>query len=179
MLEIINHSVRVNDIGLLQFMFPDYIVIDKPVLFTDRPIIFTGETKYLNQIKELGVPFIVVNKLAEIDLTDRLTLLTAAFSKYGKNPPKYLVDKGNSNKALFEEFDDTEFLELIKLYWVTGKWMIKEYDGMGKFVRLLDSFKTNTLEITRTYLGLLNEVNSEYIETCLLTFLGKVVNPRS
>lgn len=41
MKELIGHSVRVNDIGLLQFMYPDFVVTDQPLIFTDRPIIFT------------------------------------------------------------------------------------------------------------------------------------------
>lgn len=49
--------------------------------------------------------------------------------------------------------------------------------SFGKFIKLIDSFNTNTYEITRTYLNLLNEVGSEYLETCLLTFISKVVNP--
>ena len=176
MKEIIGHSVRVDDIGLLQFMFPDFIIIDKPILFTDRPIIFTGETKYINQIKEIGVPFIIVNKLAEIDLTNRLNLLEVIFSKYNKTPPKYLVlsDKG---KPLYERIEEPDFIEAVKMYWVTGKWYIKELDDIGKFILLLDSFNTNTFEITRTYLKLLNEVGSEYLETCLLSFISKLVNP--
>ena len=59
MIDIVNHSVGVDDIGLLQFMYPNYIVLDKPVLFTDKPVIFTGETKYVNQIKDLGVNYII------------------------------------------------------------------------------------------------------------------------
>ena len=177
MKEIVGHSVRVNDIGLLQFMFPDFIVTDKPLLFTDRPIIFTGETKYINQIKELGVPFIIANKLAEINLTDRLTLLEVIFSKYNKTPPKYLVLSNDGNKPLYERIEEPDFIEAVKMYWVTGKWPIKELDDMGKFILLIDSFKTNTLEITRTYLKMLEEVNSEYVETCLLKFISKLVNP--
>jgi hypothetical protein len=174
--ELIGHSVRVNDIGLLQFMFPDFMVTDKPLLFTDRPIIFTGETKYINQIKELGVPFIIVNKLAEINLTDRLTLLEVIFSKYNKTPPKYLV-ASEDGKPLYERIEEPDFIDAVKMYWVTGKWNIKELDDIGKFVLLIDSFKTNTLEVTRTYLNMLQEVSSEYVETCLLSFISKLVNP--
>lgn len=47
----------------------------------------------------------------------------------------------------------------------------------GKFIKLVDSFNTNTYEITRTYLDLLNEEGSDYLETCLLTFISKIVNP--
>ena len=40
MIDIVNHSVKIDDIGLLQFMYPDYIILDKPILFIDKPIIF-------------------------------------------------------------------------------------------------------------------------------------------
>lgn len=51
--------------------------------------------------------------------------------------------------------------------------------SFGKFIKLIDSFNTNTYEITRTYLDLLKEVGPDYLETCLLTFISKVVNSGS
>ena len=59
-IDIINHSVKINDIGILQFMYPDFIILDKPVLFSDKPIIYTGNSKYINNIKALGVNYISV-----------------------------------------------------------------------------------------------------------------------
>lgn len=70
-----------------------------------------------------------MNKLAEINLTDRLVLLEVIYSKYNKTPPKYLVQK-NNGKALYEQFEDSEFIELVKFYWVTGKWVTKEVDEL-------------------------------------------------
>ena len=84
MIDIVNHSVKIDDIGLLQFMYPDYIILDKPILFIDKPIIFKGETKYINQIKNLGVNYIIITELAEIDLTRREVLLEVVFSKYNR-----------------------------------------------------------------------------------------------
>ena len=75
MIDIVNHSVKIDDIGLLQFMYPDYIILDKPILFIDKPIIFKGETKYINQIKNLGVPYIIVTTLGEYNLDDRKELI--------------------------------------------------------------------------------------------------------
>ena len=80
MIDIVNHSVKIDDIGLLQFMYPDYIILDKPILFIDKPIIFKGETKYINQIKSLGVDYIIITELAEIDLTRREVLLEVVFA---------------------------------------------------------------------------------------------------
>ena len=70
-----------------------------------------------------------MNKLAEINLTDRLILLEVIYSKYNKAPPNYLVQK-DSGKALYELFEEREFIELVKFYWVTGKWMTKELDEL-------------------------------------------------
>lgn len=72
-----------------------------------------------------------MNRLAEINLTDRLTLLEVIYSKYNKTPPKYLVQK-DGPKALYEQFEDKEFVELVKFYWVTGKWLTKEADELRK-----------------------------------------------
>ena len=52
-ISIVNHSVKITDMGLLQFLYPEFIILDKPVLYSDKPIIFTGETKYINQIKNI------------------------------------------------------------------------------------------------------------------------------
>ena len=169
-MEVINHSVQINDIGLLQFMFPNFILLDKPVMLSDRPIIFTGETKYLNQIKALGVDYIVVSAVGEIDLNDRLTLLEAVFSKWKRKVPKYLLE-------FYNDLDDRTFREQIEQMWVTGKWGMKEFNNVGVFLEFLMSFKTDTLNISKTYLQLLDKVGAEYIEMSLLTFLNRVVLP--
>lgn len=132
-IEIINHSVKTTDIGLLQFLYPDFIILDKPVLYSDKPIIFTGETKYINQIKNLGVPYISLSALAEYDLTDRLTLLKVAFSKYNRPVPKYLLE-------FYEDLDDFTFRELVEYYWITGKWTLKEYNNSRSIFRVLTKF---------------------------------------
>lgn len=172
MINIINHSVKINDLGFLQFLYPDFIILNKPVLFIDRPIIFTGETKYLNQIKSLGVDYILVTELAEYDMTDKEILLDIVFSKWNRKIPKYVL-------SFYKDLDDDTFKEQIEYMWVTGKWNLKEYDNSGVFLEFLKSFKTDTFNITKTYLQLLDKVGAEYIEMSLLTFLNRVVNKGS
>ncbi len=169
-LTIVNHSVKVTDLGLLQFMYPNYVILDKPVLFSDKPIIFIGETKYVNQIKNLNVDYILVSALAEFDLTDRLTLLKIIFSKYNRPVPKYLLE-------FYEDLDDNTFRELVEYYWITGKWLMKEYNSSGAFLEFLQSFKTDTVTILKTYLTLLNKTGSDYIRVSLFTFLNRVLTP--
>lgn len=171
-ISIINHSVKITDIGLLQFLYPDYIVLDGPVLYSDRPIIYIGETKYLNQIKSLGVNYISLSAVAEYDLTDRLTLLKVVFSKYNRPVPKYLLE-------FYEDLDEGLFRELVERYWITGKWSLKEFNNSGAFLEFLQSFKTDTVTMVRTYLNLLHKTGAEYIRVSLLTFLTKVLNPSS
>ena len=170
MINIINHSVKIDSIDRLQFFYPDFIVLNKPVAFIDKPIIFTGETKYLNQIKALGVDWIFVSTLAEYDLTKRDVLLDMVFSKYNKKVPKYIQE-------IQDELDETLFNNLIDYYWLTGKWFLKELESSGLFLKFLQSFRTDTATITKTYLELLKDVSSDYIETSLLTFLYKVQHP--
>lgn len=168
--KIVNHSVKVKDLGLIQFMYPDYVILDKPILFIDRPIIFTGPTRYINSIKELGVNYIIVSELSDFDLTKREVLLDIVFAHHNKNVPKYLLE-------FYEDLDEDLFMELVKSYWITGKWNLKEYDTMGIFLKLLQSFKTDTYQISKTYLQLLDDVGVDYIESALFTFLNRVVNP--
>ena len=171
-LDIINHSVVIDDIGFLQFLYPNFIILDKPVLFSEKPIIFVGETKYINQIKSLGVDYIVVSATGEIDLTDKLTLLKVIFHKYNRPVPKYLLE-------FYNDLDDYTFRELVEEYWLTGKWRLKEFDNTGAFLEFLYSFKTDTYQISKSYLELLHKTGAEYLEMSLLTFLNRVVNPGS
>ena len=167
---ILNHSVKIKDIGLLQYFYPNFIILNKPVLYSDKPIIFTGDNKYINQIKSLGVEYILISELAEYDLTDRLKLLTVVFARYNRKVPKYLL-------AFYEDLDEDTFIELVKQYWITGKWSLKEYTTSGAFLEFLQSFNTDTYTISKTYLQLLNKTGAEYIEMSLLTFLNRVLNP--
>ena len=171
-LDIINHSVVIDDIGFLQFLYPNFIILNKPVLFSEKPIIFVGETKYINQIKSLGVDYIVVSATGEIDLTDKLTLLKVIFNKYNRPVPKYLLE-------FYNDLDDYTFRELVEEYWLTGKWRLKEFDNTGAFLEFLYSFKTDTYQISKSYLELLHKTGAEYLEMSLLTFLNRVVNPGS
>ena len=171
-LDIINHSVVIDDIGFLQFLYPNFIILNKPVLFSEKPIIFVGETKYINQIKSLGVDYIVVSATGEIDLTDKLTLLKVVFHKYNRPVPKYLLE-------FYNDLDDYTFRELVEEYWLTGKWRLKEFDNTGAFLEFLYSFKTDTYQISKSYLELLHKTGAEYLEMSLLTFLNRVVNPGS
>lgn len=170
MLSIINHSVKIRDIEFLQFLYPDYIITDKLPMFSDNNIIWTGESKYINKLKDLGINYIVVSSVGEIDLNDRLTLLDVVFSKWKRKIPKYLLE-------FYQDLDDSTFREQIEYMWITGKWRMKEYDNTGAFLEFLRSFNTDTVTISKTYLQLLNKVGAEYIEMSLLTFLNRVVIP--
>ena len=170
MLSIINHSVKIRDIEFLQFLYPDYIITDKLPMFSDNNIIWTGESKYINKLKDLGINYIIVSSVGEIDLNDRLTLLDIVFSKWNRKIPKYLLE-------FYQDLDDSTFREQIEYMWVTGKWRLKEYDNTGAFLEFLRSFNTDTVTISKTYLQLLNKVGAEYIEMSLLTFLNRVVIP--
>ena len=171
MINIINHSVKIKNIEFLQFLYPNYIIIDKPILFTTRPVIFTGETRHINRVKGLGVNYIIVTELAEYNLTERLTLLEVVFSKWNRKVPKYLLE-------FYEDLDDETFMEQVKIMWVTGKWHLKEYDKSGIFLELLMSFKTDTYKIARTYISMLDRISSEYMELSILTFLNRVTTQK-
>lgn len=172
MIDIVNHSVKVSSVERLQFFYPDFVVLKYPVAFIDKPIIFVGETKYLNKIKSLGVDWIFVSALAEYDLTKRDVLLDMVFSKYKRKVPKYIQE-------IQDDFDDTLFNNLIDYYWLTGKWLLKDIESSGLFLKFLQSFRTDTTTIAKTYLELLDHASAEYIETSLLTFLYKVQHPSS
>ena len=171
MIDVINHSVKIKDVEFLQFLYPNYKIINRPILFADSPVIYVGETRNINKVKALGVDYIIVTELAEYDLTDRLVLLDVVFSKWHRKVPKYLLE-------FYEDLDDETFMEQVKIMWVTGKWHLKEYDKSGIFLELLMSFKTDTYQITKTYISMLDRISSEYMELSLLTFLNRVTTQR-
>lgn len=168
--DLINTVVNIKDINLLKFMFPDFKVMFEPEMFPNaNGIIFIGADKYLNYIKELGLPYIIVRRNAMYDLDNRETLLYIAYTKYGKKPPKYLLE-------IYKELSDEEFYDNFKLFWVTGVWMTKELNVSKTYFELTEAIVNKPQSVFKTVVKSMSEMDLGRLENSVLNFLIKAVN---
>ena len=168
-MDILNSLVKVQDVNLLRFLYPGFKVIYEPEMFISTGIIYLGADKYINYVKNAGVPYIIVRKNAEYDLDNRETLLKVVFGKYGKDIPKYLQD-------IYEDIPDDEFMESVKICWVTGKWLTKEVNNSTKYFDLLNSVVTDATKIYQLAAECINELGVSSLEYRVLKYLMKCVN---
>lgn len=170
-IDIVNHSVKPEGSDLLQFFYPNYKIVKDNIMIIDGPVIYTGLTDYLNRVKEFGYPVISVTTLGEFNLTDNRTLVDMTFSKWKQEVPERL-------KKYIDDIDYDELLQAVKIHWVTGKWTIRKYNKSGAFLKIAESFTTDTHTILTTYMKLLeNKYNTgAYMEKSMLSFLDKIAS---
>lgn len=73
--------------------------------------------------------------------------------------------------------DYNELLNAIKIHWVSGKWTIKKYSKNGAFMKIAESFITDTPTILATYVDLIEHNNSgAYMEKSIFSFLEKIAS---
>ena len=170
-IDIVNHSIKPNNVELLQFFYPDFKLVRDNVMIVDGPVIYTGKTDYLNRIKEFGYPVISVTTLGEFDLSSNRTLVDMTFTKWGQEVPDRLA-------KYIDEIDFNELLQAVKIHWITGKWTIRKYNKSGAFLQLAESFITDTRNILATYLKLLESKynTGAYMEKSILSFLEKIAS---
>ena len=132
-IDIINHSVKPNNVELLSFFYPDFKTISDNVMIVDGPVIYTGDTAYLNRIKNFGHSVISVTSLGEFDLSDNRTLVDMTFSKWSQEVPARLV-------KFIDDLDYDELLNAVKIHWVTGKWTIRKYSKKRSFYNISRKF---------------------------------------
>lgn len=151
-------------------MFPNFKILYEPEMFPNyEGIIFVGADKYLNYVKNLGIPYILVRKSAEYDLDNREVLLEVIFSKYGKAVPKYL-------KEIYQDIPDDEFMDAVKVYWVTGKWMIKEFKETNVYFELMDAIVYQADKVGKLAFKAIDEIGDKSLEYRLLNYMAKISN---
>lgn len=163
------------DIGLIKFFYPNFKLISGVEYFTDYDgvifIVNSSNMSIASKIKEMGVPYILVSDSCEVDLTDRTTLLEFIFSHHNKKVPKYLDE-------IKDVLDYGTFYELVKIYWVSGSWVLKEYNPANAFIEFIDSFNTiKKSEFIGKVINLMDICPVKVLESMLLSFLLKVNNP--
>lgn len=167
-IDLVNHSVKTDDLGLLQFFYPDYKIMNKPSLFVDSPVIWLGDAKYLNTLKASGVNVISVTNLAEYSLLNKDILIQMTFTKWNKPVPKYVYQ-------IKDLVDYDTILENVKWHWVTGKWLLKEFKSLQLFLDFISDLHTNKLTLLRSYFDLVNKTGVGYLDKSLMSFISRIV----
>lgn len=168
-MNIINSSVAVPDISLLQFFFPNFVVCDSVVPFYDGGVIFTGDKSKLQRLRELGIPYICLSKTPEFDLTNRDVLFEFVYSKWGKSVPKYVTEY---LQTLDEKAKVSEYINLVKQVWVTGKCSINEKEQQNLFT-LIENIEKSSMDGVKCLFNVADKINTKTVQSFLINFLYK------
>lgn len=166
---LIGKTVKIKNVALLEFMYPDFIVKDKLFFDNDNKIIYTGKLRnnLKDYLKKNTKEFINTVGPYDIDLDDREILLEFVYSKYGKEPKE-------SVKEVLLNASDEDFYSYIKSYWIIGKSKLDKID-----VTIFDLYKNITKpknEILKILFKLFQHYNPIMIESSIITFIEKAIN---
>lgn len=163
--------VKADDPGFLQFFYPDYVIRESLSLMdSDSFVIYTGKQR--NKIKDwLGLNtkgFISTVGNYEIDFTSKEPIIKWCYGQKGKEVPQRILDQ-------ISYYDDEYFKYLVKVFWITGRWVGSTNSDVTMFNLFQDSIDS-TRKFLSTYYELLKDNPPEVIEASFLTFLGRVVD---
>lgn len=159
-------------IDLLRFMFQDYEYITEEIpTFPTKPCIYAGPIENMEQVvnvyEEAKLDYIIIGKYSAINLDSRIMLLNIIFDKYNRFVPKYLTN-------ILEDIDEDIFIEQCKIYWVTGKWYIKELDNENSFLDFINNINMSKRDMMESYFNVVANTRPYRIESSFLTFLLRV-----
>ena len=170
---LVNKRSISGNINILRFMFPNYDIInennipDKPI----RPAIYNGDNAsvdlFIKNYKEANQDYIVMVYSSDINLDDRRILANIIFEKWRNGTlPKYL-----------DEFIDNipydQFIEMVKIKWVSGKWNILKLDNETSFLNLIENLNKSKFDFIENYFNCLETDKPYILESSILTFLNK------
>ncbi len=166
-MDLVGKTVRIHDVGLLEFFYPNYIKKEAVLLDSDKDIIYVGKMRpnlrnYLilnckSFINTVGVP--------DIDLEEKESLLNFVYDKFGKIPKKSLVD-------IICGLQKEDFYHYIKSYWVLGKSKLEEEMDFTIF-NLFIAMTKSGMEALKIYSYLLDYYEPPILNSSIETFLEK------
>lgn len=170
---IIKDRIVKSDINFLRFLYPTYKVVSDNIgedeLNTN--IIYNGDFSRVDDIVSIcdskNLEYIIKSSFSEIDLNDRRILANIIFEKWRNGVlPKYLEE-------IIDYIDKDDFIEAVKIKWVTGKWLIYKIEDETSFLELLDTLNKSKYGAIKVYFDILKKSKSYKIESSLLTFMTK------
>lgn len=171
---IISKRMVSGRLDLLRYMFPNYKVIDEPEVSPNAPCIYTGDISRIDEIKHIyesnKLDYIVYTSgLSDINLNDRITLANIVFEKHKRLVPKYLMN-------IIEELDEDTFIKCIKIYWVSGKWLVKVVDKENTFLDFIETVNKSSMEMYKSYFNVVKTISPYKLESSIFTFLLRAKN---
>jgi hypothetical protein len=170
---LVNKRCTSGDINLLRFLFPRYDLITEFNIPENpcRPAIYCGDYSYIDlfiqKYQESHVDFIVMAYKSDINLDDRRVLANIIFEKWrNATLPKYL-------EQIIDDIPQEEFIEMVKIKWVSGKWMIKKIADENNFLTMIEELNKSKFEFIKAYFKCLEENKPHILESSILTFLQK------
>lgn len=165
----INVAIRVKNIEILEFFYPNYRVTDTYSPFIEGGVIFTGNSKFLPMFRDNNIPYIYAAGTPEYDLTIPVNLLNFVLSRWDKKPTKKLLDYFDS---LDFKHNADEIYDVCKQLWVTGKCLLDVDDS--KQMNLYHALAyDNPIDMIKNYLNLSSDIGNERTFSRVLSFLDK------
>ena len=170
---LVNKRCTSGNVNLLRYLFPKYELItennipEKPT----RPAIYCGDYSksddFIHKYQDSHVDFIVMAYKSDINLDDRKVLANIIFEKWrNATMPKYLAE-------IIDNIPQDEFMEMVKIKWVSGKWMIKSIADENNFLTMIEELNKSKFEFLKAYFKCLEENKPYVLESSVLTFLQK------
>lgn len=173
---LVNKRVTSGDFNILRFLFPNFDIITETNIPDNpkSPAIYLGNPAdiehFTDRYSKAGQDYIVMSRTSEIDLNDRRILANIIFEKYrNATLPKYLDE-------FIDEIPQDEFIEAVKIKWVTGRWVITEFKNEVNFLNLVESLNKSKYEFIKIYFDSLKANKPYILESSMLTFLIKAKN---
>lgn len=169
-----NVAIRTRSKELVEFFYPNYTLIHEYSPFISGGVIFDGDSKYLQQFRDVGVPYIYIKGTPEYDLTIPSNLLEFVYDKWDKKPTKALSEYFSS----FDKLDD-ELENICKQIWVSGKYTLEEQveERIKGLYRMIA--RSSTHEVTSEFLKLTESTSSEKMFLSIKRFLKMSLEPQN
>lgn len=169
---MVGKTVKVNDPYLLKFFYPNFQVKEE-LTYSDRDVdvIYVGKLRkdlkeYLGRnthrfINTVGVP--------DLDFNNRDAVLEWAYKCKGKE----VTDK---IKEQVKNLDDEFFLYLLKIYWITERWVGESNSSDVSVYNLFQSSVSSVKTALQIYFKLVEEQPARIVESSFITFLSRIYN---
>lgn len=165
-------SEGVDCTGLLPFMFPNYCQREEIFFDKDNFVLYVGKYKsgLRKELEEGTKGFVAVcnSGMFDVDITDRETLLSIVYGKWGKSPSESVL-------KLSDGLTDFDFYSFVKTFWVSGKSKIDS--SKRSIFNLYKTLGKQRYDILKCYFDLREDFSDSMIFSSLLSFIEKSLNP--
>ena len=168
----ISLSDKVDNTGLVSFMYPDFIIRDELFFNHNDNVIYMGKysTPLRKEIESGTKNFIAISNsgMYDIDFTNRDTMIRVLYSKWDKQP-------SSEFRKVLDSMSPTDFIDFFKKFWVLGSH--KHENIKVTMFSLYKLFGKQNHDILKVYYQLREVYSSGMIFSSTLNFIEKALNP--